>query len=236
MNAWWELTPEAWSAVRLSLIVAFVSTVMNLVPGIAIGWLLARRKFPGYSVLEAIVSLPLILPPVIVGYVLLLLFGRRGWLGEPLREWLGIEIAFTLFGAALAAAIIGLPLLVRSVRLSIELIDRRFEQAAATLGASPLRVFTSITLPLAIPGILSGAVLCFARALGEFGATITFVGSIEGRTRTLPLALFNELQTPSGEAQAAKLAIISILLALGAIIVSETLARRARQRIGAGGD
>lgn len=232
MSSWWELSPAAWSAVRLSLVVALLSTILNLGPGILLGWLLARRRFPGHTLFEAFVYAPLVLPPVLVGYALLILFGRRGWLGEPLNEWFGIEIAFTLWGAALAAAIIGLPLLVRSVRLSIELIDRRYEQAASTLGASPVRVFRTITLPLAFPGILSGAVLCFARALGEFGATITFAGSIEGRTRTIPLALFNELQTPHGEAEAAKLAVIALLLSLAALMMSEWLARRTRARMG----
>lgn len=223
------LTPDETSALLLTLRVSIVAVAVMLVPGILLGWLLARVRFPGRTIVDAIVHLPLVLPPVVIGYVLLLLFGRRGWLGSFLHDSLGIDIAFTWKAAALAAAVMSFPLLVRPVRLAIELADLRLEQAARTLGANRLRTFLTITVPLAMPGILTGAILAFARSLGEFGATITFAGNFPDETRTLPLALYTYTQTPAGEGPAMRLVVISIVLALGAMIVSELVARRMRK-------
>ena len=219
------LTPEEWSILALSLQVALGSLLLLAVPGIALGWVLARCSFPGRTLLDVLVHLPLVLPPVVTGYLLLLLLGRRGPIGGWLHD-LGIDIAFTWKGAALAAAAMSLPLLVRAVRLAIELSDRRLEDAARTLGASPLRVLFTITLPLATPGIIAGLVLAFARSLGEFGATITLAGNIPGESRTLPVAIYALTQTPGGDDAALRLVVISLVLSLAALAGSEWLNRR----------
>jgi molybdate transport system permease protein len=198
---------------------------------VATAWLLARRDFPGKTLLDGVIHLPLVLPPVVVGYALLVTFGRRGWLGEWLYETLGVTFAFDWKGAALAAAVIGFPLMVRAMRLSLESVDRGLEQAARTLGASPLRVFVTVTLPLAMPGILAGLILAFARAFSEFGATITFVSNIPGETRTLPIALYGLTQAPGGEVAAARLCVIAVAVAFVTLLASEWLARRAQRRV-----
>ncbi len=225
------MSPAEAEALALSVRVASWSVALSLPPGIAVAWLLARGRFPGRTLLNGLVHLPLVLPPVVVGYLLLLAFGRRGPIGMWLESWFGIEVAFTWKGAAIAAGVMSFPLLVRAIRLSIEAIDPRLESAARTLGARPPWVFLTVTLPLAVPGIVTGVVLAFARSLGEFGATITFVSNIPGETRTLPLAVFTLLQSPGGEAAALRLAAIAFLVALAALIASEALARRARRRI-----
>jgi molybdate transport system permease protein len=225
------LTAEEWSALLLSLKVALWCVVAVLPPGVLLGWLLARRQFRGKAALEAMVSIPLVLPPVVTGYVLLLTFGRNGWLGHWLDAAFGIRIAFTWKGAVIASAVMSLPLMVRAVRLSMSLIEPRLEQAASTLGANPIQVFFSVTLPLAAPGILTGAVLSFARSLGEFGATITFVGNIEGETRTLPLALYTYTQTPGADEPAMRLVLISVIAAFAALFGSEIMTRRAERRL-----
>jgi len=226
-----SFTPLEIEALRLSLRVGVWSVAVSLPFGLAIAFLLARGRFPGKILLDGLVHLPLVLPPVVVGFALLVLFGRHGALGAPLHDWLGITLAFTWKGAALASAVMGFPLMVRAMRLSLELVDRRLEQAARTLGAGRLRVFATVTLPLMAPGILSGIILAFARSISEFGATITFVSNIPGETSTLPLALFALLQVPGGEAPAWHLAILSVALAMAALIVSELLARRLARRI-----
>ncbi len=228
-----DLTPEEWTAVALSLRVAAVATLASLIPGLAVAWLLARRRFPGRALLDGLVHLPLILPPVVTGYLLLLCFGRRGFLGAPLAD-IGLVFAFRWTGAALACAVMGFPLMVRAMRLSIEAVDRRLEQAAGTLGASPVLVFLTVTLPLSLPGCIAGAVLAFAKAMGEFGATITFVSNIPGETQTLPTAIYTLTQVPGGEAAALRLTLISIALSVTALLVSEFLATRAGRRLGAG--
>ncbi|SMF94260.1 molybdate transport system permease protein [Methylomagnum ishizawai] len=225
------LTPEELSALWLSLKVSLCAVLAILPPGIGLGWLLARRRFPGKALIEAALQLPMVLPPVVTGYVLLLLFGRRGWLGPWLKDTFGLSVAFSWKGAAIAAAVMSFPLMVRSVRLSMSLIEPRLEQAASTLGAGPAGVFLTVTLPLALPGILTGAILGFARSLGEFGATITFVGNIEGETRTLPLALYTYTQTPDGDGPALRLVLISVATAFAALIGSEILTRRAERRL-----
>ena len=225
------LDSEAAQAIWLSLKVALWCMLAVAVPGVALGWLLARKQFPGRAVVNAIVHAPLVMPPVVVGYLALISLGRSGVIGRFLEETLGIHLAFTWKGAVVVSAIMGLPLMVRSVRLAMELVDRRLESAAAVLGAGPLRVFATVTLPLALPGVLAGLVLAFARSLGEFGATITFAGNIVGQTQTLPLAIFSRTQSPGGDAQALGLAGISLLLALGALAVSELLTRRAARRV-----
>jgi molybdate transport system permease protein len=224
-------TPEELDAIRLSLQVAAASVVASLPVAVATAWLLARRDFAGKTLFDALVHLPLVLPPVVVGYFLLLGFGRHGVLGAPLADWFGIVFAFRWTGAALAAAVMGFPLMVRAMRLSLEAIDPGLEAAARTLGAGPLAVFFSVTLPLALPGIVTGALLSFARSLGEFGATITFVSNIPGETRTLPIAIYSYTQVPGGDAQALRLSLIAVVLALGALFVSETLARRTHRRV-----
>ena len=221
------LTPAEWDVVALSLKVALAASLASLPLGVATGWLLARRRFPGKALLDALIHLPLVLPPVVIGYLLLVGFGAQGPLGRFLGQF-GIEFAFRWTGAALASAIMGFPLMVRAIRLSIEHVDRRLEQAAATLGASPWRVFASVTLPLAWPGLVAGAVLGFAKALGEFGATITFVSAIPGETRTIASAIYGLMQVPGGEAGIWRLALISMALSLGALLVSEWLVRRQR--------
>jgi len=225
--SFWALTAEEWSAIQLSLKVASVATLASLPLGVLTALVLARGRFPGKILLDALVHLPLVLPPVVTGYALLLLFGRRGPIGQWLEGAFGIVLSFRWTGAALACAIMAFPLMVRAIRLGIEAIDRRLEDAAGTLGASPVWVFATVTLPLALPGIIAGAVLCFAKALGEFGATITFVSNIPGETQTIPSAIFNYTQMPGGDAGALRLSIIAALIAVVALIVSELLARRA---------
>jgi molybdate transport system permease protein len=219
------------TALLLSLRVAFWSTLLSLPLGLGCAFLLARGRFPGKGALNGIVHLPLILPPVVVGYVLLLLFGRHGPLGAWLEAWFGLTFVFSWRGAALASAVMGFPLMVRAMRLSLEAVDRGLEQAARTLGAAPARVFFGITLPLMAPGILTGTVLAFARSFGEFGATITFVSNIPGETRTLPLALYTVTQTPGGDAQALRLTVISLAAALLALFASEWAGQRVERRI-----
>lgn len=228
-----DLPPDAWNAVALSLRVASVATLASLLPGLAVAWLLARRRFPGRALLDGLVHLPLILPPVVTGYLLLLALGRRGFLGSALAE-IGIVFAFRWTGAALACAVMGFPLIVRAMRLSIEAVDPRLEQAAGTLGASPLAVFLTVTLPLSLPGCIAGAVLAFAKAMGEFGATITFVSNIPGETQTLPSAIYTLTQVPGGEGPALRLTLISVALSVTALLVSEFLASRAARRLQAG--
>ena len=219
-------------ALRLSLEVALRSVAFSLPLAVLIAWLLTRARFPGRMLFDAFVHLPLVLPPVAVGYVLLILFGVRGPIGGWLRAHFGIELAFTTAGAALATAVMTFPLLVRAIRLSLENVDRGLEEAARTLGASAVDRFLSITLPLMLPGLLAGAVTAFSAALGEFGAVITFVSNIPGETRTLPLALYTALQTPGGEHAAARLALISFGLGLGGLLLSEWFARRVRRLLG----
>lgn len=225
------LSPLEAEAVSLSLRVAFWSVLCSLPPGIAVAWLLARRAFYGKAVVDAVIHLPLVVPPVVVGYVLLVLFSRTGPIGRLLDEGLGLTVAFTWQGAALAAAIMGFPLMVRAIRLSFEALDPRLEQAARTLGAGALDVFATVTLPLLANGIIAGVVLAFARSLGEFGATIVFVSSIPGETRTLPIALYGLAQTPGGEAGAMRLAVLAALIALAAMLASSWLARRLSARL-----
>lgn len=228
------LTPLEIEALGLSLRVALASVAGSLPFGLAVAWLLARRSFPGKSLVDGIIHLPLVVPPVVVGYLLLVALGRRGPVGGWLYDSFGISIAFTWKGAAVAAAVMAFPLMVRAMRLSLESVDRRLEAAARTLGAGRVKVFLTITLPLMAPGVLAGTVLAFARALGEFGATITFVSNIPGETRTLPIALYTLTQTPDGEGAAARLAVISVLLALAAIVASEWIARRMARRLEGG--
>ena len=225
------LTPLEVEAIRLSLEISALAVLGCLPVAIGLAWLLARGRFPGRSLLDGVVHLPLVLPPVVVGYLLLVLLGRNGVIGAWLYHALGITLAFTFQGAAVASAVMALPLMVRAIRLSVELVDRGLEQAAATLGASPVAVFATVTLPLAAPGVLAGVVLGFARSLGEFGATITFVSSIPGQTRTLPIAIYGLTQVPGGEAAAARLCAISVALALLALLASELLSRRLGRRL-----
>jgi molybdate transport system permease protein len=226
------LTPVELTALGLSLRVASVSVAASLPVAVLAARVLARRRFVGKSLLEGLLALPLVLPPVAVGYVLLLGFGRRGLIGGWLEEGLGISVAFTWKGAAIASAVVAFPLMVRAIRVSMEAVNPKLESAARTLGARPLRVFLTVTLPLSAPGILAGAILAFARSLGEFGATITFVSNIPGETQTLPLALYTLIQTPGGEAAAMRVAVISIVLAIGAMLGSELLGRRLAHRLG----
>jgi molybdate transport system permease protein len=225
------LMPDEWEAIRLSLRVSLWAVAASLPLAVAVAMLLARVRFPGKSLFDAVVHLPLVLPPVVVGYFLLLLLGRKGPLGAWLESTFGLVFAFRWTGAAVAAAVMGFPLMVRAIRLSIEAIDARIESAAATLGANPAWVFASVTLPLMLPGIITGALLSFARSLGEFGATITFVSNIPGETRTLPIAIYSYTQVPGGDLQALRLSIIAIVLSLGALLVSEVMVRRATARV-----
>ncbi len=225
------LSPEEWAAVRLSLIVATTAMVASLPLGLGVGLLLARGRFWGKSLLDAIVHMPLILPPVVTGYLLLVGFGRRGPIGQFLYDWFGIVLSFRWTGAALACAVMGFPLMVRAIRLSIEAVDRRLESAAGTLGASPIWVFLTITLPLCLPGIIAGMILCFAKAMGEFGATITFVSNIPGETQTLPSAIYTFTQVPGGDAGAMRLTLISIVISVAALFLSELMARIVGRRI-----
>ena len=226
-----DLTPAEWTAILLSLRVATVATLVATPIGIAVAWLLARREFWGKPVVDALIHLPLVLPPVVTGYLLLITFGRKGAVGGFLADHFGIVFSFRWTGAALACGVMSFPLLVRPIRLSIEAIDRRLEQAAGTLGAAPWRVFATITLPLALPGVLAGMVLGFAKAIGEFGATITFVSNIPGETQTISSAIYSLIQTPDGDTAALRLVLISIVIAMSALIASEWFARRATQRL-----
>ena len=226
-----DISPAEWTAVLLSLKVGLVATLVATPFGIAIAWLLARYHFWGKSLVDAVIYLPLVLPPVVTGYLLLLTFGRRGLVGGWLADHLGIVFAFRWTGAALACGIMSFPLLVRPIRLSIEAVDRRLEQAASTLGAAPWKVFLTVTLPLALPGVLAGMVLGFAKAIGEFGATITFVSNIPGETQTISAAIYTLTQVPDGDAAALRLVGIAVVISMIALVTSEWFARRATQRL-----
>jgi len=225
------LSPEEWTAVGLSLKVALAAMAASVLPGIAVALLLERGRFWGRQALDVLVHLPLVLPPVVVGYFLLLGFGRRGPIGAFLAEQFGIVFSFRWTGAALACAIMGFPLLVRAIRLSIETVDRKLEDAAGTLGAHPVWIFVVVTLPLILPGILAGMVLSFAKAMGEFGATITFVSNIPGETQTLPSAIYTFTQVPGGEGGALRLTVVSIAISVAALLASEWMARRVKRRL-----
>lgn len=227
------LSDPEWQAVLLSLKVSSIAVLFSLPFGILTAWVLVRCRFPGKSLLDSVIHLPLVLPPVVVGYLLLIGLGRRGVIGQYLYDWFGFSFAFSWRGAALASAVIAFPLMVRAIRLALEAVDTRLEQAARTLGAGRWRVFFTITLPLTLPGVIVGTVLAFARSLGEFGATITFVSNIPQETRTLPLAMFTLIETPGAEGAAARLCAIAIALALLSLLMSEWLARWGRKRMGA---
>lgn len=226
-----HLTPMEWEAIRLSLWVSGWAVAGSLPLGILVAWSLARLKFPGKTLLNGLVHLPLVLPPVVIGYLLLILLGRRGIIGAWLHDFLGITLAFTWKGAAVAAGVMAFPLMVRAMRLSLEGVDEGVEHAARTLGAGPLRVFFTVTLPLITPGIITGLILAFARSLGEFGATITFVSNIRGETQTLPLALYTLIEVPGGESAAMRLCMVAVVIAMAALVASEILARRFAGRI-----
>lgn len=226
------LTPEETTAMLLSLKVAVTAVTFSLPFGVLVAWLLSRRDFYGKTLLNGIVHLPLIMPPVVTGYLLLLTFGRRGAVGAFLDQWFGLVFSFRWTGAALAAAVMGFPLLVRSIRLSLDAVDRKLESAASTLGAPPAWVFLTVTLPLILPGIAAGTVLSFAKAMGEFGATITFVSNIPGETQTLASAIYTYTQVPGGDLQAMRLTLISIAVSLAALVASEVLSRRLAARMG----
>lgn len=226
------LSEPEWQAFALSLKVASVAVFFSLPFGILMAWILVRCRFPGKTLLDSAIHLPLVLPPVVVGYLLLTSFGRRGFIGEYLYDWFGFTFAFSWRGAALASAVIAFPLMVRAIRLALESVDSKLELAARTLGAGRWRVFFTITLPLTLPGIIAGTVLAFARSLGEFGATITFVSNIPGETRTLPSAMYTLIETPGAESAAARLCVIAIVLALCSLLLSEWLARWGRKRLG----
>ena len=230
MDAW--LSAEEWQAVSLSLSVATRSVLVSLIPAVAVAWLLVRKEFPGRVLFDALVHLPLVVPPVVVGWALLMLFGVRGPIGAPLDAWFGIRLVFTTEGAALATAVMSFPLIVRAVRLGLEQVDPGLEAAARTLGAGPVDRFVTVTLPLMSPGILAGAVTAFAAGLGEFGAVITFASNIPGETQTLPLAIYSAIQTPGGEAVAARLALVSFGLAMGGLLLAELVARRMHRLLG----
>lgn len=227
-----SLTPAEWTALALSLKVSSVAVIVSLPVGIWVAAILARGRMPGRWLLNALVHLPLILPPVVTGYALLLAFGRRGWVGQYLDQWFGFTFAFQWTGAALAAGVMSFPLMVRAIWLAIEAVDPKLEQAAATLGASRVSVFFTVTLPLILPGIIAGMIIAFAKAMGEFGATITFVSNIPGRTQTLPSAIYAFLQSPGQEFEAARLAMVSVAVSVGALLLSELIARRVARRIG----
>ncbi|WP_019173004.1 molybdate ABC transporter permease subunit [Pseudaminobacter salicylatoxidans] len=229
--SWMQLSPEEWTAVHLSLKVSTWAMVVSLPIGIAVALLLARGKFWGKSVLNGIVHLPLILPPVVTGYLLLLTFGRRGPVGAFLAENFGIVFSFRWTGAALACGVMGFPLMVRAIRLSIEAVDRKLEAAAGTLGANPAWVFFTVTLPLILPGMIAGMILSFAKAMGEFGATITFVSNIPGETQTLPSAIYTFTQVPGGDVGALRLTIVSIIISMTALVASEAMSRRLGKRL-----
>ncbi len=226
-----ELSPDEWTAILLSLRVALVATICALPAGVAVAWLLARKRFPGKTIVDALVHLPLVLPPVVTGYLLLISFGRNGPVGAFLAEHLGIVFSFRWTGAALACGIMAFPLLVRALRLSFEAVDRRLEDAAATLGANSVWRFVTVSLPLALPGAIAGMVLCFAKALGEFGATITFVSNIPGETQTIASAIYSYTQVPGGDAAALRLVVVAIVISFAALLASEFFARRAGARL-----
>lgn len=226
------LSPAEIEALLLSARVAIFCTLVICIPGVAVAWLLAKKSFIGKSLLDSVVHLPLVLPPVVPGFLLLLLLGSQGLIGKWLQATFGINIAFTWIGAVIASAVMAFPLMVRSARLAINQVDTGLEAAAQSLGAHPLRVFFTITLPLALPGIVTGLILAFSRSLGEFGATITFVGNIEGETRTLPLAIYTYTQVPGGDMAAIRLVVLSMIIALGALMISDLLERRAIKHIG----
>lgn len=228
--ATWGLTPAEWEAVRLSLWVGATAVLASLPLGVALGWLLARKQFYGKSALETLINLPLVLPPVVTGYLLLMTFGRRGWLGQHLDAWLGIRIVFNWKGAALASAVIAFPLMVRAMRTAFLSVDARLERAARTLGAGWLDTFFTVTLPLARHGLIAGCILAFARSMGEFGATIMIAGNIPGQTRTIPLYIYDLLESPGGAEQAHRVVLISIAIAAVALVAGETLERRSRGR------
>jgi molybdate transport system permease protein len=227
------LSPEQWQAVRLTLVVSATAVAVSLPLGIALAWLLAKRNFPGKFLVETLVNLPLVLPPVVTGYLLLVTFGRNGPLGALLDKWFGVQLIFDWKGAALAAAVVSFPLLVRPIRLAFASIDDRLIQAARSLGARPLDAFWTVVLPLARPGILSGCALAFARSMGEFGATIMVAGNIPGQTRTIPLEIYNLLESPGGAAEARTLVAVSILIAAAAMVLGEILERRGQRRFAA---
>ena len=229
MTDW--LSPDEWNAVLLSLRVSFWAVLVSLPLGLLVAHALARWEFPGKQVLNGIVHLPLILPPVVTGYLLLITFGRKGSVGPYLDQWFGIVFAFRWTGAALAAAVMAFPLMVRAMRLAIEAVDPKLEQAGATLGASKPWVWLTVTLPMILPGVIAGAILAFAKAMGEFGATITFVSNIPGQTRTLPSAIYSFMQVPGGEAQAARLVWVAIIIAMAALLLSEWVSRVVARRI-----
>jgi molybdate transport system permease protein len=229
-----DLSPDEWTAIELSLRVALVATLAALPLGLVIAWLLARKAFWGKALLDGLVHLPLVLPPVVTGYLLLVSFGRQGPVGAFLADTVGLVLSFRWTGAALACGVMGFPLLVRAIRLSIEAVDRRLEDAAATLGANRPRIFLTVTLPLALPGVIAGMVLCFAKALGEFGATITFVSNIPGETQTISAAIYTFTQVPGGDAAALRLVIVAIVISLAALVLSEWFARRAGTRLHGG--
>jgi molybdate transport system permease protein len=228
---WMTLSPEEWTAVKLSLRVATVATLVSLPLGVAVAVLLARGRFWGLTLLNGVVLLPLILPPVVTGYILLILFGRRGPIGAFLAEHFGIVFSFRWTGAALACGIMGFPLMVRAIRLSVEAVDRKLEEAAGTLGANRAWVFLTVTLPLIVPGIITGMILSFAKAMGEFGATITFVSNIPGETQTLPSAIYTFTQVPGGDVGAFRLTLVSLAIAMLALLASELMARFANRRL-----
>jgi molybdate transport system permease protein len=228
---WFSLSPDEWTAVGLSVKVALVAMLVSLPIAMAVAMLLARAEFWGKSLLNGLVHLPLVLPPVVTGYLLLLAFGKRGIFGSFLADYLGLVFSFRWTGAALACGVMGFPLIVRAIRLSIEAVDRKLEDAAATMGASPVWVFATVTLPLTLPGIIAGMILCFAKAMGEFGATITFVSNIPGETQTLPSAIYTYTQVPGGDPQALRLTAVSVVISLAALMASELLARRVGQRV-----
>jgi molybdate transport system permease protein len=226
------LSPEEWQAVRLSLTVALRSVAFGLPPAVLAAWLLARGRFPGRGLLDALVHLPLVMPPVVIGWLLLVTFGVRGPVGTLLHDWFGVRLVFTTAGASLATAVMSFPLIVRAVRLSLDAVDPGLEEAARTLGAGPLDRFVTVTLPLIAPGILSGAITAFAAGLGEFGAVITFASNIPGQTQTLPLAIYSATQTPGGEATAARLAAFSFAMAVAALLLAEFVGRRMQVLLG----
>jgi len=226
-----DLSPDEWTAVLLSLKIAVVATAVSLPVGVFAAYALARWRFPGKTLVDVIIHLPLVLPPVVTGYILLVVLGRRGLLGGFLADYLGIVFSFRWTGAALACGVMGFPLMVRAIRLSIEAIDQRLEDAAGTLGANGLWTFALVTLPLALPGVVVGAILSFARALGEFGATITFVSNIPGETQTISAAIFTYTQVPGGDANALRLTLVAIAIALTALVISEIVSRKANRRL-----
>lgn len=230
------LSEYEYQALALSVKVAAYALVWLIPIGVGLAWILARKQFFAKNVLDSLVHLPLVLPPVVIGYLLLISMGRQGWIGSWLYQHFGVVFSFSWKGAVLACIVVALPLMVRSIRLSLENVDTQLEQAAATLGASPLKVFFTITLPLTLPGIITGSMLSFARSLGEFGATISFVSNIPGETQTIPLAMYNFIETPGAEAQAMRLCVISIVIALGSLMASEWLARASAKRLGAGNE